>query len=81
MLLWSELEAAIPLDELPAFHRAFLAMHRPELGAQALPLRRVQQYVTQTLHTLVGRGLAEVAEGDFKVVPEALPEPYRSRFR
>ncbi|RIH81593.1 hypothetical protein Mterra_03069 [Calidithermus terrae] len=79
-LRWSELEAAIPLGELPAFHRAFLALHRPELQAQALPLRRVQQYVTQTLHTLAKQGLARPAEGDFELEAQALPEPYRSRF-
>jgi hypothetical protein len=75
MLPWSELESAIPLEELPAFHRAFLELHRPELEARALPLRRVQQYVSQTLRLLVGRGLAEGVEGDFKVGLEALQEP------
>jgi len=48
-LRWSELEARIPLAELPSFHRAFLKQHRPELTPDALPLRRVQQYVSHTL--------------------------------
>ena len=41
-LRWSEIEARIPLAELPSFHRAFLKHHRPELAPDTLPLRRVQ---------------------------------------
>lgn len=37
-LRWSALEAQISLPEQPAFHRAFLQPHRPELAADTLPL-------------------------------------------
>ncbi|MCL6525516.1 MAG: hypothetical protein K6T57_01415 [Thermaceae bacterium] len=77
MIRWSELEAQIPLDELPAFHRAFLELHRPELEAQTLPLRRVQQYVVQTLHTLAQSGQARQVGEDFEVSSEVLPPAYR----
>ncbi len=79
-VLWSNLEAAIPLSELPAFHRAFLNLHRPELAADTLPLRRVQQYVSQTLHSLVKEGKAKRIEEDFEVEREVVPEPYQGRF-
>lgn len=74
---WSALEAALPLNELPAFHRAFLKLHRPELAAENLPLRRVQQYVNQTLHLLVKEGRARAVEGDFELEPDCIPRPYR----
>ncbi|AWR85709.1 hypothetical protein [Meiothermus taiwanensis] len=74
---WSTLEAALPLNELPAFHRAFLKLHRPELAAETLPLRRVQQYVHQTLLLLVKEGRAKAVQGDFELVPDCIPPPYR----
>jgi hypothetical protein len=75
-LRWSQIEAAIPLDELPRFHRAFLNLHRPELNADTLPLRRVQQYVSQTLHSLVQQGKA-MKEGDDVVLGmEEIPDGY-----
>jgi len=76
---WSAVEAAIELDELPGFHRAFLNLHRPELEANSLPLRRVQQYVSQTLFTLVKQGKAQRMEEDFLVDSELIPEPYRTQ--
>lgn len=79
-VLWSTLEAAIPLSELPTFHRAFLNLHRPELAADTLPLRRVQQYVSQTLHSLVKEGKAKRIDEDFEVEREVVPEPYRGQF-
>lgn len=78
LLLWSQLEAGIPLSDLPGFHRAFLNLHRPELGADGLPLRRVQQYVTQTLYTLVKEGRASREGEDFRVGRELIPPPYQS---
>lgn len=76
-LLWSQLEASIPLSDLPGFHRAFLNLHRPELGADQLPLRRVQQYVTQTLFTLVKDGKASKSGEDFQVSLEVIPPEYQ----
>ncbi|ADD27494.1 hypothetical protein [Meiothermus ruber] len=74
---WSALEAALPLNELPAFHRAFLKLHRPELAVETLPLRRVQQYVSQTLHLLAQAGKARAVEGDFELEADCIPPPYR----
>ncbi len=75
---WSELEARIPLHELPAFHRAFLQLHRPELSAHALPLRRVQQYVNQTLHSLAREGKAQRVDEDFELEAQQLPPAYHN---
>ena len=75
-LRWSELEARIPLAELPKFHRAFLQLHRPELP-QDIPLRRVQQYVSQTLHSLVQQGKAVKQGEDFVLGEDAVPELYK----
>lgn len=77
MIRWAELESKIGLNELPAFHRAFLKLNRPELEAETLPLRRVQQYVSQTLHSLVQTGKARKVGEDFEVPNEAIPEAYR----
>ena len=77
-LFWSQVEASIPLSDLPSFHRAFLNLHRPELGADQLPLRRVQQYVTQTLFTLVKDGKASKDGEDFRVGLEVIPPEYRA---
>ena len=77
-LLWSQIEAAIPLSDLPSFHRAFLNLHRPELEANQLPLRRVQQYITQTLFTLVKEGKATKVEEDFSVELELIPNQYHA---
>jgi hypothetical protein len=88
MIRWSEVESRIDLNELPRFHRAFLNLHRPELQADTLPLRRVQQYVTQTLFQLAKSGQAQrVAsfggdsrEGeDFLVEEGVIPEDWRSK--
>jgi len=61
------------------FHRAFLKLHRPELAPDTLPLRRVQQYVHQTLQGLVREGRASAIEEDFEVEPGCIPLPYRER--
>lgn len=77
-LRWSQIEASIPLAELPKFHRAFLQLHRPELP-QNIPLRRVQQYVSQTLHTLVQQGKAVRDGEDFVLGVEGVPGQYRGQ--
>lgn len=84
MVRWSEVESRIDLNELPRFHRAFLKLHRPELQADTLPLRRVQQYVTQTLFQLVKSGKAQQEEVlgsgvDFLVEEEVIPGDWRSK--
>lgn len=76
---WSEVESRIALNELPRFHRAFLNLHRPELQADGLPLRRVQQYITQTLFQLVKSGRAQREGEDFLVEAGVIPEDWRSK--
>lgn len=73
---WSRLEARIPLDELPAFHRAFLETVRPGEGEwDTAFLRQVQGKVQASLKALERSGRAK-REGDTlyvdrAVVPEA----------
>ncbi|WP_293915066.1 hypothetical protein [Deinococcus sp.] len=62
-LSWRALEARVPLDELPAFHRAFLSWRGVE-GAAGMPLRRVQQRVEAELNKLVLSGQARRTQGD-----------------
>ncbi len=72
---WPRLEARIPLDELPAFHRAFLETVRPGEDWSAAFLRQVQGKVQASLKQLERSGRAK-REGDTlwvdkSVVPEA----------
>lgn len=73
---WQALEAHIPLDELPAFHRAFLETVRPsESDWSTAFLRQVQGKVQASLKALEREGRAK-REGDVllvdrSVVPEA----------
>lgn len=73
---WPALEARIPLDDLPAFHRAFLETVRPgENDWSAAFLRQVQGKVQASLKQLEREGRAK-REGDTlfvdkTVVPEA----------
>ena len=69
---WRELEASIPLDRLPDFHRAFLA-HQGVTDPQDMLLRRVQQTVERELNKLVQVGKAR-REGDEIVVSAAALE-------
>ena len=73
---WRELEARLPLDELPGFHRAFLRWRGVE-GTGEMPLRRVQQRVEAELNKLVQAGQAqrvgdEQTQGDVLVRRAAL---------
>ncbi|WP_027481049.1 hypothetical protein [Deinococcus pimensis] len=61
-LSWRDLESRVGLDDLPAFHRAFLTWRGVE-GVGTMPLRRVQQRVEAELNRLVQAGLA-VRDGD-----------------
>ncbi len=68
---WRSLEARLPLDELPSFHRAFLSW-RGVAGAGEMPLRRVQQRVEAELNKWVQSGQAEREAGDVRVSRAAL---------
>lgn len=54
---WRALEERIGLEDLPAFHRAFLSS-RGVADAQEMFLRRVQQAVERELNRLVKEGRA-----------------------
>ncbi len=59
---WIALEERIGLEDLPAFHRAFLES-RGVTDAQGMFLRRVQQAVERELNKLVKEGRAS-RDGD-----------------
>ena len=63
---WRDLEASIPLNRLPDFHRAFLAL-RGVTDPQEMLLRRVQQTVERELNKLVQAGLARREGGEIIV--------------
>ena len=69
---WRDLEARIPLDRLPDFHRAFLE-HQGVSDPQEMLLRRVQQTVERELNKLVQAGQAR-REGEEIVVSAAALE-------
>jgi hypothetical protein len=73
---WDALERAIPLDELPRFHRAFLEKQQPEVDWQAASLRQVQGKVQAALKRLTREGLAKHEGEAFLVAEERLPEGY-----
>ena len=70
-LSWRELESRVGLDELPAFHRAFLSW-RGVADTEAMPLRRVQQRVEAELNRLVQAGQATRHQDDWHLQPGAL---------
>ena len=51
MIDWTELEAQIGLEALPAFHRAFLVSRGVDISG--MMLRRVQQTVEREINKLV----------------------------
>jgi hypothetical protein len=67
---WRDLEASIPLEELPSFHRAFLTLCGVE--SSDMPLRRVQQNVDRELNKLVLAGHAERSGNDIFIDLDAL---------
>ncbi len=73
LLSWRSLEARVPLDDLPDFHRAFLSWRGVE-GAAELPLRRVQQRVEAELNKWVQSGRAVRSAEDLLVERAALEE-------
>ncbi|GGS00469.1 hypothetical protein [Deinococcus sedimenti] len=68
---WRALETHVGLDDLPAFHRAFLTWRGVE-GAEGMPLRRVQQRVEAELNRLVQAGQATRDGEDWQLQPGAL---------
>ena len=56
MIDWSELEAQIGLEALPAFHRAFLESRGVDVTG--MMLRRVQQTVEREINKIVLEGKA-----------------------
>lgn len=73
---WRALEEAIPLDELPSFHRAFLALARPDEDYADAPLRQVQGKVQASLKALARADRARV-QGDRVWVDKAfIPEVF-----
>jgi hypothetical protein len=74
---WEALESCLPLDELPAFHRAFLERCVPGEDWQGAFLRRVQGKVQATLKRLQREGAAVYHEGRLHVDLSLVPEAYR----
>ncbi len=69
---WRALEASIPLDDLPTFHRAFLKA-RGVIDPEDMMLRRVQQSVERELNKLLQMGLAR-RDGEEIIVQRATLE-------
>ncbi|WP_102125865.1 hypothetical protein [Deinococcus planocerae] len=68
---WREIETRVGLDNLPAFHRAFLTWRGVE-GTAEMPLRRAQQRVEAELNRLVREGGAQKQGDDWTLAPGAL---------
>ncbi|MEF2276867.1 hypothetical protein V3W47_01060 [Deinococcus sp. YIM 134068] len=70
-LSWRDLETRVGLDNLPAFHRAFL-MWRGVEGTAEMPLRRVGQRVEAELNRMVREGQARKEGDDWTLAPDVL---------
>ena len=57
MIDWTELEAQVGLESLPAFHRAFLVSRGVDITG--MMLRRVQQTVEREINKLALEGKAQ----------------------
>lgn len=76
---WQALEARIPLDDLPSFHRAFLETVRPgEADWEGAFLRQVQGKVQASLKQLQRAGRAKEERGVLYVDKAVIPEAFRS---
>jgi hypothetical protein len=71
---WHELERRIPLDELPAFHRAFLESVEPSEDWGKTFLRRIQGKVQANLQRLRREGRAEESGEQLWVDLDLIPE-------
>ncbi|MEJ2666488.1 MAG: hypothetical protein P8Z81_05220 [Deinococcales bacterium] len=74
---WQALESCIPLDDLPAFHRAFLEHIEPDEDWQAAFLRRVQGKVQAALKRLLREGAAGYEGGRYWLDVELVPDAFR----
>ena len=74
---WEGLESAIPLDELPTFHRAFLKLARPDEDYADAPLRQVQGKVQASLKQLERNGRAKTEGETLFVAKEMIPESFQ----
>lgn len=75
---WHELEQAIPLDELPTFHREFLKLTKPdEADWDTAFLRQVQGKVQGSLRALERQGLAKTEGERLLVAREMIPEAFQ----
>jgi hypothetical protein len=70
---WRELEANIPLEQLPEFHRTFLAARGIE-NLESMMLRRIQQSVERELNTLLRLGKAKQESEILFVDSQEIPE-------
>ncbi len=68
---WHALEQRIPLDDLPAFHRAFLSKVQPDQDWNTVFLRQIQSKVQASLKQLERSGTLR-REGDRLLVPKTL---------
>jgi hypothetical protein len=71
---WHSLERRIPLDELPAFHRAFLALVDPSEKWDKTLLRRIQGKVQANLKRLRREGRAEKSGKKLWVDVDLIPD-------
>ena len=74
---WGGLESAVPLDELPTFHRAFLELARPGENYADAPLRQVQGKVQASLKQLERDGKAKTEGETLLVAKEMIPETFQ----
>ncbi|GGM18120.1 hypothetical protein [Deinococcus aerophilus] len=70
---WRTVETRVGLEDLPAFHRAFLTWRGVE-GAPDMPLRCVSQRVEAELNRLVQGGVARRENGDWLLDPGTLAD-------
>lgn len=74
---WEALERCLPLDDLPAFHRAFLERVAPGEDWQGAFLRRVQGKVQAALKRLQRDGGAGYHDGRLHVDASLIPDAWR----
>ncbi len=72
---WRNLEASIPLEQLPTFHRDFLQSRGIE---NTTMLRRIQQNVERELNIMLRDGTAQYQAERLLVSSQSIPEAWRS---
>ena len=70
MIDWTELEAQVGLEALPAFHRAFLTARGVDVTG--MMLRRVQQTVEREINKLALEGKAKREDSQIWIDPGVL---------